>query len=277
MAVYRRSKRHRFLLFLLALASVTAITLDYRDGGTGALESLRRGARELFAPVQSVADAAFSPVGDFFGGITRYGDLRAENARLRQELERAQGDSVRGTGAVRQRDALLELDDLDLPGAIPAVSARVVATSPSNFRAAVDIDRGSDDGIANGMPVVTGAGLVGRLTDVSSSRATVLLLSDRESSIGVRLTGSGDVGVATGSGPGQPLVVDLVNVSTTVQPGEPVVTSGLQQSVFPPELPVGRVREVRGRPGALQKELTLDPVADLRRLEFVQVLQWRAP
>ncbi len=275
MAVYRRSRRQRFVLLLLVLTSVTVITLDFRGDDDGALDGIRRGARDVFAPVQSAADRAFAPIGDFFGGLTRYGDVKAENDRLRSELEEARGELLRQAGADRERQSLLELQQLTFAPNIPAVAARVVSTSPSNFQVTIGIDKGSDGGIERGMPVVTGAGLVGRVAEVSRTQATVLLITDRTSNVGVRLQSSGDVGVANGEGPRQPLRIDLVQLESEVQPGEAVVTSGLQQSVFPPEVPVGRVRSARVPPGGLKQEVTVDPVVDLERLEFVKVLQWR--
>lgn len=273
MAVYRRSRRHRFVLVLLVLTSVTAITLDYR--GSAPVEAVRRGARDAFAPVQSAAGRVLAPVGDVFGGITRYRDLKAENRRLRARLEDSRADSVRGADAERVRRSLLELQDLQFAPSLPAVSARVISAAPSNFQLSLALDRGSDSGIDEGMPVVTGAGLVGRIVDVSRQRSTVLLVTDRTSSVGVRLTGSADVGLAKGAGPREPLRLDLIEVDTPVSVGEAVVTSGLEKSLFPPDIPVGRVRSARLPAGALQQEITVDPVVDLRRLEFVKVLQWR--
>ena len=57
--------------------------------------------------------------------------------------------------------------------------------------------------------------------------------------------------------------------------GEVVVTSGLQQSIFPPSIPVGRVKSASAKPGALQQDVRVDPVVDLRRLQFVRVLRWQ--
>ncbi len=275
MAVYRRSRRQRFVLLLLVLTSITVITLDFRGQGESVVDGIRSGARDVFAPVQRAADRVFAPVGDFFGGLTRYGDVKAENDRLRRELEEARGELLRQAGADRERQSLLELQDLTFAPNIPAVAARVVSSAPSNFQVTLGIDKGSEDGVEKGMPVVTGAGLVGRVADVSRHQATVLLITDRSSNVGVRLQSSGDVGVATGDGLRQPLRVDLVQLETQVQPGEAVVTSGLQRSVFPPEVPVGRVRSARVAPGALKQEVTVDPIVDLERLEVVKVLQWR--
>jgi rod shape-determining protein MreC len=273
-AVYRRSRRHRFLLVLLVLTSITTITLDYRDEGAGALQSVRQGARDVIAPLQSAASDALEPVGDFFGGITRYNSLQNENVRLREELERARGEILASEGAERERRALLELQRLDFAQTVPAVVSRVVSDAPSNFQSTVVIDRGSDYGVAVGMPVVAGAGLVGRVLEVSRTRATVQLLTDRASNVGIRLTGSGEVGVATGTGTREPLRVDFVSGTAKVNEGEAVVTSGLQQSAFPPEIPVGTVRSARTGPGEVQQEITVEPSVDLRRLEFVRVLLW---
>lgn len=274
MAVYRRSRRHRFFLVLLVLTSVTVITLDFRDSGGGALESIRNGARDALAPLQSAASNVFSPVGDFFGGLTRYGSLKDENARLRADLEKARGDSLASQGAERERQALLELMRLDFAATIPAVAARVISTSPSNFQNTVVVDRGSDQRIVVGMPVVTGAGLVGRVQQVSRTRATIQLVTDRGSSVGVRLTGSNQIGVASGGGNKEPLHVDFVATDTEVKPGEVVVTSGLQGSPYPPEIPIGTVKELKKPPGAIQQEIAVEPSVDLPRLEFVKVLLW---
>jgi rod shape-determining protein MreC len=273
-AVYRRSTRHRFLLVLLVLTSITVITVDVRGGGSGVMESFRRAARDAFAPVQSAADEVINPVGDFFGGLFRYGHLKSENARLRRQLADARGKASASTNAERERQELLALQKLSFAETLPTVAARVVATSPSNFQLTVEINRGLPAGIQKGMPVVTGAGLVGKVVAVSQERATILLLTDPSFNVGIRLSGSGDVGVARGNGTRQPLPVDLVDVGTKVAGGEVVVTSGLQGSVFPPGVPVGKVRSAKVAPGSLQHEVSIDPVVDLSRLDFVKVLIW---
>jgi rod shape-determining protein MreC len=275
-AVYRRSTRHRFLLLLLVLTSITVITVDVRGGGSGVLESFRRGARDAFAPIQSATDSVTSPVGDFFGGLFRYGHLKSENAQLRRQLADARGKASKAASSERERQELLALQKLTFAESIPTVAARVVATSPSNFQLTVEIDRGIPAGLKKGMPVVTGAGLVGKVVAVSQDRATVLLLTDPSFNVGIRLSGSGDVGVARGNGNRQPLPVDLVDVGTKVTGQEVVVTSGLQGSIFPPGVPVGKVRSATVPPGSLQHQISIDPVVDLARLDYVKVLLWQA-
>ena len=260
---------------LLVLTSVTVITLDFRDQGQGVLESARSGAQDVFAPVQSGVARVFSPVGDFFGGITRYRKVKSENVKLRQQLDAAQGDLVRSADAARERQLLLALQRLDFAGDLRGVTARVVSNSLSNFQATVTVDRGSRDGVVSGMPVVTDAGLVGRIVEVAASSSTVLLITDPSSSVGVRLASTGDIGVVSGSGRRDELPLNLVSVETKVTEGEAVVTSGLEHGLFPPQVPVGRVRGAKVNPGQLEQEVTVEPVVDFRRLELVRILIWQ--
>ena len=274
MAVYRRSNRQRFVLLIVTLLSVTIVTLDQRGQTSGVIGKARDVVHDALAPVQSAVSAGVRPVGDFFGGVFHYGDLKSENARLREQLAEKQGAAERATNVEREYKELLDQQGLPFVGNIPSVSARVVATSPSNFELTYQLDKGTADGIGTGMPVVAGEGLVGRVAQVSRTRATVLLVTDPDSNVGVKLSTSGDVGVATGHGDGAPLRVDLIDIATKVAKGETVVTSGLQQGIYPPGLPVGRVVNARKSAGGLQQTVTVTPVVDLQRVTFVRVLLW---
>lgn len=274
MAVYRRPAPRRFVLLVVTLLSVTIITLDQRGQAAGVVGEIRDVAHDVLAPVQGAVDGVVTPVGDFFGGLFRYDDVKAENARLRRQLAEQRGITDRSANIEREYKELLDLQNLRFVGDVPAVTARVVSDSPSNFEFTVVIDKGTDDGIDKGMPVVAGEGLVGRVADASRERAVVLLVTDADARVGVKLSGSGDIGVARGRGNRQPLTVDLVDPGTKIAKGEVVVTSGLQQSVFPPGIPVGRVVSARTPSGALQQTVLVRPAVDLRRLTFVRVLQW---
>jgi rod shape-determining protein MreC len=273
-AVYRRTARPRFLLLLLVLSAITLVTIDTRAGGSGVIGQIRAKAHDAFAPVQDATHSALRPVGNFFTGVVHYGELKSENARLRDELARVRGQQLQAADAQRELQLLLQQQHLDYVGNIPTVAAQVVDTSSSNFELSVQINRGTSSGVAAGMPVVAGAGLVGRVVEVSAKRSTVLLLTDPTFSVGVRLTANGDTGVANGRGRDNPMTIDLVPPNTRLNHGDVLLTSGLQLERFPKGIPVGRVGAVKQEPGALQENVTMDPVVDLSRLEFVQVLQW---
>lgn len=272
MAVSRRGARPRFTLLLLVLTSITLLTLDFR--GAGALSGLKGVVREVLTPLQGLATAVTRPIGNIGQGVLHYGDLEAENAQLRAQLDEARGDKAQAEDSLRESRALLDLQDLDFAGDIPDVPARVISGTPSNFELSVVIDRGTDHGIAENMPVVAGAGLVGRVSEVSRNRSVVRLLTDLTFSVGVRFSGTGEVGVATGRGRRDPMRVDLVAATTAVGQEELVVTSGLQQSAFPAGVPVGRVASAKSVAGEDEKRVTVKPLVDLRRLAFVKVLQW---
>ncbi len=273
MALSRRGGRSRLTLIFLILTSITVITLDFRGDGAGLIGSLRDGAADTLSPVRSVAASVLDPVGDALAGVTGYGDLEEENAALRARIAEFEGTGLRDEGAEEELAEARRLLELDIVGDVPRVNARVISTPISNFEQTIELDQGADDGVDVDMPVVTGAGLVGRVVGVSGSRSTVQLVTDPASSVGVRLARSSEVAVASGEGPGVPLSLDFVDAETDVDVLELVVTDGLDGSMFPPDIPVGRVAMAEAAPGQLQRRVEVRPIADLAQLRLVSVLQ----
>ena len=271
MAQSRRSGRSRSTLVLLVLVSITVITLDFRGGDL--IGTLRNGAADALTPVRGAAQAVIEPVGDAFSGLTRAGALEDENDVLRARIEELEGDALRAADAEAELDQLLALQGLGRFTDLPTVAGRVIGAPVSNFEQTIQLDVGADDGVAEDMPVVTGAGLVGRVVDVSQTRAVVRLVTDPASSVGARLLSSGDLGVAEGAGPGRPLDLGLVDPATPVERRELVVTSGVDDSFFPGGIPLGLVEQVSSVEGELEQEVAVEPVADLTGLRFVEVLR----
>ena len=276
MALPRRSGRSRLTLALLIITSLAVLTLDFRD--TGVVEGLRRAASTVFSPLRGVADAVTEPFSNGWNGITDYGDVKSENEELRRRLEEAEGQVVEAEGAASELDALLEQMGIDYVGDLSRTTARVISGPVSNFDHTIEIDKGTDDGIREGMPAVSGAGLVGRVRQATSSRATIQLLSDPDFRVGVRLLPEGVLGTATGSGQGDPLVVDTsLDAETLLEPGGQIVTSGADRSAFPASIPVGTVRDTDEAGGGLSLDLIVEPYVDTSRLIFVTVLLWEPP
>ena len=148
----------------------------------------------------------------------------------------------------------------------------MIDTTASNFEVTLRLDRGTSSGVAVGMPVVSGAGLIGRVVQAASHESTVLLLTDASSNVGVR---DGNVlGITTGQGKSHPMRIDYVPPGSPVHAGDVMVTSGLQGSQFPGGIPVGKVTAVSQPRDALQETLQMQPVADLTAIQFVDVLRW---
>jgi rod shape-determining protein MreC len=262
------------VLILLVLTSITLITLDARGNGSGMTRTVRDAARDSIAPVQSAVDDVLSPVDDWLDGVTRSADLKQENRVLRRQLAEARGQAAEARGTRRENEQLHELADLEYAPDIEGVTAQVVTASPGNFESTVGLSKGMDDKIVNGMPVVAGDGLVGRVVDASRRRATVRLLTDAQSGVSVRLEGSNEPGIANGRAGSDMLRLTLANPETTVKKGDLVFTSGLDFSVYPPNIPVGRVERVRKSPGALRPTILVRPVVDVGRASFVKALEW---
>ncbi|MGQ0830257.1 MAG: rod shape-determining protein MreC [Microthrixaceae bacterium] len=276
MALSRRTGRSRLTLALLVLTSLAVLTLDFRDAPI--IASVRRTASSAFSPLRGTAEAISDPVSNAWHGITGYGDLKAENDDLRAQLDALRGKEVLDEDAAKQLAALLKQVDIPWVGDIPVVRARVVAGPASNFSHTIEIDKGSEAGFKVGMPVVDGAGLVGRVVQVTSDRATVQLITDPEFAVGVRLLPDGTLGTALGRGEGEDLVVDTsLEVNAKVKAGAALTTSGTDRSTFPGDIPVGKVRSTRKGSGGLTLDLVVRPLADTERLAFVTVLLWPAP
>jgi rod shape-determining protein MreC len=272
-ALSRRTGRSRLTLALLVLTSLAVLTLDFRDSSI--VESARRTATTVFSPLRGVAETASEPFTNAWHGITGYGDLETENEELRERIDELEGATVLDEDAAEQLDALLDQLDIEWVGDIPTATARVVAGPGSNFSHTIEIDKGSDAGLKEGMPVVNGAGLVGKLVQVSANRSTVQLITDPDFAVGVRLVPGDDPGTARGTGEGEDLIVDTgLEADAEVEPGTALTTSGADRSAFPASIPVGRVRSTREGGGGLTLDLVVEPLADTEELAFVTILLW---
>jgi rod shape-determining protein MreC len=259
---------------VLVVASITLLAIGLRD--VPVVRDVREGAADVLSPVQGAVDTVTSPVRNAWHGVTDYEDVRDERDRLRAEQAEAEAADVRATDAEQQLADLSQVLDLPFAGDVPTVVGRVVAGPRSNFSHAVQIDKGSDDGVAVGMPVAAGAGLVGRVTQVTAGTARVELVTDPEFRVGVRLASTGDLGTARGQGRDDPLVVDSsIPPRTEVPAGTGVVTSGVDRSAFPPGIPVGTVRSTHEGSGGLSLELEVDPLVDVEQLSYLSVLRWQ--
>jgi rod shape-determining protein MreC len=255
----RGSGGSRFTVALLAVISVTVLALDLL--GTGPLASARDGFLGVLGPFRSVGESIFGE------------DESDELAALRAENDRLVGMEARAANAEAEIAALRELFGLPVPGRIQRTAAQVIGGPRTNFDRTLEIDKGANAGIKVGMPVVTGAGLVGQVDRVTFNRATIRLIDDPLVRPGVLHVPSRDVGVARGGGDGEPIVVDSeIEAGTEIAADDLFVTSGIQGSAFPGDIPVGRAISRRASNNPLEQEVLLRPLADLDRLTVVEIL-----
>jgi rod shape-determining protein MreC len=272
MALYGRARNTRLLVVSLVMASLVTITVDYRGGRSGPFEVAGRSALSVVGALQGGVNKVLHPIGAFFGGIAHIGSLQAENDRLKSEIQALQRQSSRSVSLERENKELSSLVKLRTDLGLAGVTATVIAGSPTNFEWSVTIDRGSSDGVKVDSPVVSGRGLVGHVVQVASHWSKVQLIIDPGSFVGGRLASSGETGLLAGQRD-KDLRMDLVNPDARVVAGEPVVTSGLQGGLYPPEIVIGFVSHVYQQPGTLTKLIAVRPSVDFSSLQFVLVVK----
>jgi rod shape-determining protein MreC len=274
LATSRRNTSQRLTLLILVIASITAITLDYRGPASHALGSVRNGVRDVFAPIQQGLSDVFRPVGDFFSGALNYESVVNDNAHLREQIGNLRRQALENQSAAEQLQQLLALEHLPFLGSSRDVLADVISGPSSNFELTLTIDRGTADGVGVGMPVVSGAGLIGTVISAGTTTSVVRLVTDPSSRVGVRFP-DGDVGVASGQGADRDLSVQVIGSASPVpRRGQVVFTSGLQPSAYPAGIPVGTVASVHFAGGALNPAVDVKPIALLSDVQYVAVVQW---
>ena len=280
--MYRKQvRRRRAVLGLLVAASLALLTAYFGEGSNGALHGFQRGVAAVLAPIQEGADRALKPARDLVNWFDETFQARGDNKRLRSELESLRAKVAAGETASAENDQLRKLVDLDRSGKLPSnrdrVTARVIARSPTVWYSSITVDHGSSSGIRVDDPVVTGDGLVGRVSQVTAGTADVTLITDHTSAVSALVVPQGASGVIKPEvGNPEDLVLDFIERDHKIRKGQTVVTAGWRSgslaSLFPYGIPIGRVSEASIAEQETYQRVHVQPFADIRGIQFVQVL-----
>jgi rod shape-determining protein MreC len=195
--------------------------------------------------------------------------VRAENRQLKQQIEQMRLEQVRLSEDAGQAHRLQQLLSFKEQVIAKTVPAQVIGSSGSDLSRSIYIDKGSNEGIASDMAVITAGGIVGKVLRVYPSTSLVLMINDQTSGVGAMLEKSRLQGVLKGTPEGA-VILERVMSDEQVVPGDTVLSSGGDQ-IFPKGLPVGTVTKVSpGREMFLN--IQVKPAADLSRLEEVLVV-----
>ncbi len=228
------------------------------------------------APVQEAASRMLSGISDLWNGYVALVDVAEDNAALRTENARLQAESARLVIALAENDRLRsELEFKRQRRDLVTVAAHIIGKdlSPYGRILRVGLDAGATSGIAEGMPVVTGMGLIGRVVRVSGEFAEVMLVVDARSVVNVRVLGKGVTGTVTGTSSPYNYVARMsyLHRAEPLEVGDLLVTSG-HDKIFPPGLHVGTIRSLEERQREVEYELQVTPSVNLAALEEVQVI-----
>jgi rod shape-determining protein MreC len=155
--------------------------------------------------------------------------------------------------------------------------ARVLGQDPSALVNFIVIDQGREENVTVGMPVITPAGLVGRVIEVGAHWARVQLINDTSSSVNAVVQSSRATGIIQGQGRGSDLLLmRFLPLGDSVQEGDVILTSGIS-GAFPKRIVIGQVVQVNQRDTDLFTEALVRPSVDLLRLEYVLVMKRFTP
>jgi rod shape-determining protein MreC len=259
------ARRTRVVLIGLLVVAIALITIDFRDGGGSGAHSV--GGR-LFAPVEHVAGDVTGALRGAAGSGGEVASLQRQNDQLRAQLAQAQAadaDAVQLAG-------LLHL----AKGKYTVVTGTVIAAG-GDYSDTVTLNVGSADGITASETVLNGDGLVGTVAAVTPTTATVQLATDAGATVGVRMTGSGQIGALTGTASSMTgsaeLKLTMFDSSAELRPGQTLVTFGsVGARPYVPGVPVGTVSAVTTPPGSLSPTALVKPFADFTGLGVVGVV-----
>jgi rod shape-determining protein MreC len=280
--MYRKQvRRRRLVLVGLIVISLILLSSHFSEAESGPLHAIQRGVSAAFAPVGEVASRALKPVRDLFNWFDETFDARGENddlksevAKLRAQLvaaEQAEGDNEQFRKLLELRHENPGLGEYDL------VTGRVIERSPTVWFSDVTIDVGSSSGVERNDAVVNGDGLVGRITDLTAGTAQVQLITDHDNAVSAQVLPSGPTGIVEPEvGDPEDLLLDFIDSNETIQENQTLATAGWSNgqisSAYPPGIPVGRVSQAEAGEQQQFQRVHVEPFADLRELEFVQVL-----
>lgn len=278
MAVRSRARSTRLLVVALVSVSLVTITIDYREGANGPLASMGDAALTVVGPLQEAVSKVTHPIGNFFSTLFRLPSIRHERDILRERVD-ALETQLSETRSDQQRladlEALFGLRE-SLGPKVQTTAAQVIANGVSNFEWTIEIDKGSSDGIARDMPVISSGGLVGHVVQVGANSSRVQLIIDPDSFVAGRLDVSRQTGLLAGEG-NQDLQMSLVESTAEVSPDERVVTAGYRirdvaESLYPPNVLIGTVSRVLDQDAATEKFVTVRPAVDFSSLSLVLVV-----
>ena len=274
MKEYLRKNGIKVGVILLAVVLLVGVGAAARDGQIGFLQNA---AGVIKAPMQKVLSSAVNWFNSIYGYLYDYDSLMAENESLRSQLADAQKSARDGIAASEENVRLRRLLELrEQHTDYEMESAKVVLWSSSNWSSSFTISKGEDSGIELGDPVITEYGaVVGQITELGETWATVSTLIDVEMSVGAFVGAAGNSGMVVGEyGYMKDKLAKLTYLADGAQiyVGDDVLTSG-SGGAFPAGLVIGTLTNVQTEAGGQIEYGIVKPQCELDSLVQVFIIK----
>ncbi len=261
--------RHKKSIFtlLLFLLMFWLLTLQVRAGRFTFLERPVLAVSGFFERIITGTFHAVESTGEGYAFLV---STRRENVRLREEVERLKLENSITNELLVENERLRDLLGFKKMQPLSSVMVQVIGKESSPASRTITVNKGSGDGLDKGMPVITAAGVVGKVQAVLAGTAKIMLLTDPLSTIAVRVQRNREEGLLEGRL--ERCALKYVSYYADIQEGDLLVTSGLD-GIYPQGLPVARVVKATKREASAYQVVVAEPIVPLSRLEEALVLK----
>jgi rod shape-determining protein MreC len=268
---YGGEGRSRLLLIILIVTSLLLITLDLR--GVKILDGVRSGTQNVLSPFQKAGSTVVSPFRNFFGDVTNLGQTRSEIEKLKEENSKLRNELLQRKSADAELEQLKSVLDLAGRAGYKVLASRVISQGAStSFSQSITIDAGSTSGVRQNMTVVSGEGLVGVVKESYLNSALVMLATDPDFKVGVRIAGTQQIGILSGRG-SKRAELQLLDNQQIVKVGDVLLARGSTNNrPFVPGIPVGVISAVDNTAGSIAQTATVMLYPNFSALGVVSVV-----
>ena len=265
------SPAHRLILVLCC--SVVLIFFDHK---MSSFETVRGYLQTMVSPLQYFANAPKQIMNWASTNVVTRRQLIKENQDFRESELFFQEQAIQLSVVRSENERLRSLLSSPVRNEIKKMFAEILSVDSDPYSHQVVINRGANDGVYEGQPVLDEKGIVGQILHAGSSSSRVILISDISHAIPVRIQRNGLRLIASGSGQIDRLIHNFVPHSADVKEGDLLVTSGLG-SKYPEGYPVARVVMVRTDESREFATIYSEPVAQIDRLRYLLLLSKEQP
>ena len=264
------SKRMILIAVVIVLVAVNVILLTIAGLQPQPPSGLGRGALMIVSPFQRHLSGLVRSVKEIWNQYFFLVSTAEENLQLKKALGQSLQRLNRCSETQLANDRLRHLLGFEAPSARPMIAAQVVGKDPSPWSKTVIVDKGSNNNVRPGAPVVVPEGIVGVIVEASPQYAKVLLLIDPNSAVDALVQRTRARGIVKGGGAGY-CIFDYVLRKHEISVGDTVVSSGLD-GVFPKGLRVGRISEIVRLNAGIFQRVSVTPTVDFEILEEVFII-----
>ncbi len=264
------SRKMAMIVGAIILIAVNIIVLSVNSKRPTPSTGIGRFTISLVSPFQGIVSEAINSVKDIWKHYFLLVSVSKENAQLNRSLKQAEEKNNRLVEMELSHARLKRLFDFQGTLQKRVVAAEVIGRDPSPWFKTIIINKGSREGVEQGMPVVIPEGIAGLVTDVAKNYAKILLVIDQNNAVDALIQRTRARGIIKGEPSGR-LMLQYVLRKHEIQVGDVVISSGLD-GVFPKGIRIGFVREVNKPDSGIFQQLAVTPYADFEKLEEVLVV-----